>query len=130
MEDYKNAQKELTEAVKVKKSTERNASSGKRLYGHRRYCQCQIHVSAVWMRKAVILPEVTMAGALVILQMASMTSALENIITAGLSDASTDKMVFFNEIAVYEKSWILQLHYQKPRNMSKMFPTDETEEKN
>ena len=104
MEDYDNAQKELTEAVKSEEYR-RNASSGNGLHGTGRYFQCQkLCISSMCQRMTVIRPKATMDWHFVTWTDGSYDSALENI-SKGLEDASTEEMqdLLFNEIVVYEK---------------------------
>ena len=126
MEDYKNAQKELTEAVS-KKSTE-----GMLLLGSVYMAQGDT-ANARSMYQQYVDTEGSDSArgynglALCDIADGSYDSALENI-TAGLSDASTDEMqdLLFNEITVYEKKLDFATALSKTEEYVKMFPTDET----
>ena len=126
MEDYKNAQKELTEAVS-KKSTE-----GMLLLGSVYMAQGDTANARSMYQQYVDAEGSDPARgynglALCDIADGSYDSALENI-TAGLSDASTDEMqdLLFNEIAVYEKKLDFATALSKTEEYVKMFPTDET----
>lgn len=125
MEDYKNAQKELTEAVS-KKSTE-----GMLLLGSVYMAQGDTADARSMYQQYVDAEGSDPARgynglALCDIADGSYDSALENI-TAGLSDASTDEMqdLLFNEIAVYEKKLDFATALSKTEEYVKMFPTDE-----
>ena len=126
MEDYSNAQKELTEAVN-QKSTEGMLLLGMVYTRTGRYFQCQkLCISSMCQRMAVIRPKVTMVWHFVIWHDGSYDSALENI-SKGLEDASTEEMqdLLFNEIVVYEKKLDFSTALSKMQEYIKMFPDDE-----
>ena len=126
MEDYKNAQKELTEADS-KKSTE-----GMLLLGSVYMAQGDTANARSMYQQYVDAEGSDPARgynglALCDIADGSYDSALENI-TAGLSGASTDEMqdLLFNEITVYEKKLDFATALSKTEEYVKMFPTDET----
>ena len=125
MEDYSNAQKELTEAVN-QKSTEGmlllgmvyraqgDTSNARSMY--------QQYVSADGSDPAKGYNGLSLCD----MDDGSYASALENI-SKGLEDASTEEMqdLLFNEIVVYEKKLDFSTALSKMQEYIKMFPDDE-----
>ena len=125
MEDYSNAQKELTEAVN-QKSTEGmlllgmvyraqgDTSNARSMY--------QQYVSADGSDPAKGYNGLSLCD----MDDGSYDSALENI-SKGLEDASTEEMqdLLFNEIVVYEKKLDFSTALSKMQEYIKMFPDDE-----
>lgn len=125
MEDYSNAQKELTEAVN-QKSTEGmlllgmvyraqgDTSNARSMY--------QQYVSADGSDPAKGYNGLSLCD----MDEGSYDSALENI-SKGLEDASTEEMqdLLFNEIVVYEKKLDFSTALSKMQEYIKMFPDDE-----
>ena len=125
MEDYSNAQKELTEAVN-QKSTEGmlllgmvyraqgDTSNARSMY--------QQYVSADGSDPAKGYNGLSLCD----MDDGSYDSAVENI-SKGLEDASTEEMqdLLFNEIVVYEKKLDFSTALSKMQEYIKMFPDDE-----
>ncbi|MBU5480352.1 tetratricopeptide repeat protein [Blautia sp. MSJ-19] len=125
MQDYTNAQKELTEAVN-KKSTE-----GMLLLGMVYQAQGDTANARAMYQQYVEADGSDPARgynglALCDMDEGSYDSALENI-SKGLEDASTEEMqdLYFNEIVVYEKQLDFATALSKMQEYIKMFPDDE-----
>ena len=125
MEDYSNAQKELTEAVN-QKSTE-----GMLLLGMVYRAQGDTSNARNMYQQYVSADDSDPAKgynglALCDMDDGSYDSALENI-SKGLEDASTEEMqdLLFNEIVVYEKKLDFATALSKMQEYIKMFPDDE-----
>ena len=125
MEDYSNAQKELTEAVN-QKSTE-----GMLLLGMVYRAQGDTSNARSMYQQYVSADDSEPAKgynglALCDMDDGSYDSALENI-SKGLEDASTEEMqdLLFNEIVVYEKKLDFATALSKMQEYIKMFPDDE-----
>lgn len=125
MEDYSNAQKELTEAVN-QKSTE-----GMLLLGMVYRAQGDTSNARSMYQQYVSADDSDPAKgynglALCDMDDGSYDSALENI-SKGLEDASTEEMqdLLFNEIVVYEKKLDFATALSKMQEYIKMFPDDE-----
>lgn len=125
MEDYSNAQKELTEAVN-QKSTE-----GMLLLGMVYRAQGDTSNARSMYQQYVSADDSDPAKgynglALCDMDDGSYDSALENI-SKGLEDASTEEMqdLLFNEIVVYEKKLDFATALSKIQEYIKMFPDDE-----
>ena len=125
MEDYSNAQKELTEAVN-QKSTE-----GMLLLGMVYRAQGDTSNARSMYQQYVSEDDSEPAKgynglALCDMDDGSYDSALENI-SKGLEDASTEEMqdLLFNEIVVYEKKLDFSTALSKMQEYIKMFPDDE-----
>ena len=129
MEDYTNAQKELTEAVN-QKSTEAML-----LLGMVYRAQGDTANARTMYQQYVAADDSDPARgynglALCDIDDGSYDSALENI-TKGLEDASTAEMqdLLFNEIVVYEKKLDFATALSKMQEYVKMFPDDENAQK-
>ena len=129
MEDYTNAQKELTEAVN-QKSTEAMI-----LLGMVYRAQGDTANARTMYQQYVAADDSDPARgynglALCDINDGSYDSALENI-TKGLEDASTAEMqdLLFNEIVVYEKKLDFATALSKIQEYVKMFPDDENAQK-
>ena len=129
MEDYTNAQKELTEAVN-QKSTEAMI-----LLGMVYRAQGDTANARTMYQQYVAADDSDPARgynglALCDIDDGSYDSALENI-TKGLEDASTAEMqdLLFNEIVVYEKKLDFATALSKIQEYVKMFPDDENAQK-
>lgn len=125
MEDYSNAQKELTEAVN-QKSTEGMLLLGMvyRAQGDTANARTmyQQYVDATGSDPAKGYNGLALCD----IADGSYDSALENI-AQGLNDASTEEMqdLLFNEIVVYEKKLDFATALSKMQEYIKMFPDDE-----
>ena len=129
MQDYSNAQKELTEAVN-QKSTE-----GMLLLGMVYRVQGDTSNARTMYQQYVEADGSDPAkgyNGLALCDMAdgSYDSALDNI-SKGLEDASTEEMqdLLFNEIVVYEKKLDFATALSKMQEYIKMFPDDENDAK-
>ena len=125
MEDYENAQKELTEAM------DRNDSEAMLVMGQVYLAQNDVDSARAMFQEYKEKEEEHMAAGyngLVLCDLADRdyTSALENV-QKGLETAEGDSMqdLLFNEVVVYEKSHDFKTAQEKAEEYLQLFPDDE-----